>query len=99
VALVLAEYLETIEGPGGTGFRARALALPTRTGLWEGWIEFNPTNGDPTFRSPNETLQPSRISVADWAATRTPRHLADALDRAMTRLGYSVRGYAARKAG
>ena len=91
MALVLAEYLETVGGPKGVGFRARACALPTRGGLWQAWIEFNPTNGDPTFKSPNETLQPTRTSVTDWAATRTPSYLAGALDRALTRLGYPAR--------
>ena len=91
MAFVLAEYGDPVVGPEGEGFRARACALPTRTGLWQGWIEFNPTNGEPTFRSPHETVQPSRISVTDWAVTRTPYHLACALERALGRLGYPSR--------
>ena len=91
MALVLAEYGETVVGPEGSAFRARACALPTRAGLWQGWIEFNPTNGEPTFRSPHETVQPSRTRITAWAATRTPDHLACALGRALGRLGYPAR--------
>jgi hypothetical protein len=87
VAVVLAEYGDTVVGPEGDAFRARACALPTRAGQWQGWIEFNPTNGDPTFRSPHETLQPNRTGVIDWAVSRTPHQLACALDRARGRLG------------
>ena len=91
MAFVLAEYGEPVVGPEGAGFRARACALPTRTGLWHGWIEFNPTNGEPTFKSPRETVQPSSTGVKTWAATRTPYQLAGALDRALARLGYPSR--------
>jgi hypothetical protein len=87
VALVLAEYGEVVVGPEGAGFRARACALPTRAGLWKGWIEFNPTNGDPTFKSPQETMQSSRTGVVNWAVNVTPRELDQALDRALERLG------------
>lgn len=88
VALVLAEYGEAVLS---RGFRARACALPTTKGLWQGWIEFNPTNGEPSFRSPAETVQPSRTLVTDWAVSLTPDHLASALDRALARLGYPTR--------
>ncbi len=88
MAVVLAEYGEPVVGPKGLGFRARACALPTRSGLWQGWIEFNPTNGEPSFRSPHETVQPSRTGVMDWAVSLTPQHLSCALDRALGRLGY-----------
>lgn len=88
MAVVLAEYGEPVVGPKGSGFRARACALPTRGGLWQGWIEFNPTNGEPSFRSPHETLQPTRTSVMAWAVSLTPDHLSCVLDRALGRLGY-----------
>lgn len=86
MALVLAEYGEPVVREG-RGFRARACALPTPKGLWQGWIEFNPTNGEPSFRSPAETVQTSRVDVTDWATTRTADELAAALHRALGRLG------------
>jgi hypothetical protein len=86
VALVLAEFGEPVVGPEGRAFRAKACALPTKTGLWQGWIEFNPTNGAPTFRSPQETTQPSRVGVVNWAGGLTPNYLEAALDRALFRI-------------
>ena len=90
MAHVLAEYGEVVAARAGIAFRARACALPTRSGLWKGWIEFNPTNGDPTFRSPQETMQSSRTGVMNWAINMTPNELDLALDRALGRLGYSL---------
>jgi hypothetical protein len=87
VALVLTEFQDPIKDLSGNGFRARACALPNAKGLWQGWIEFNPTNGDPTFRSPAETMQATRSGVVKWAAGLTADHLMCALDRARVRLG------------
>ena len=86
MALVLTEFREPVVDPGGNEFRAKACALPTSRGLWQGWIEFNPVNGDPTFRSPNETMQPTRSGVVRWAAGLTPDYLVCALDRARQRV-------------
>jgi hypothetical protein len=85
MAVILADFKQPVVGPNGGSFRARACALPTR-GTWQGWIEFNPLNGDPTFRSPRETVQPTRTDVAHWATGLTPHCLAGALDRALDRL-------------
>ena len=86
MALIVADFKEPVVGPDGGTFRARACALSTSRGGWQGWIEFNPINGDPTFRSPRETLQPTRTDVMHWAVGLTPNCLASALDRALGRL-------------
>ena len=87
MALVLNEFREPIVDPNGNGFKAKACALPNAKGLWQGWIEFNPTNGSPTFRSPAETMQATRSGVVKWAASLTTDHLSCALDRARVRIG------------
>lgn len=90
MAVVLAEYTETIVDPRGKRFRARACALPTPKGAWQGWIEFDPIDGAPRFRSPRETEQPTRTDVIEWADRLTSRHLEHALARALGRLGDSI---------
>lgn len=86
MAVIVADFKDPVVGPDGGAFRARACALSTPRGAWQGWIEFNPLNGDPTFRSPRETLQPTRTDVVHWAGGLTPRCLEGALDRALGRL-------------
>lgn len=75
-----------VPGPDGERFKARACALPMPKGTWQGWIEFNPLNGEPTFRSPRETVQPSKHAIVVWADTLTPPALIQALDRALERI-------------
>lgn len=87
MALIIAEYPDPIPGPGGVRFKAKACALSTPRGGWQAWIEFNPLNGDPTFRSPRETEQPTRQALALWADGLSTPALSEALDRALDRLG------------
>ena len=86
MALIVADYKEPVVGPDGVRFRARACGLSRTHGHWQGWIEFNPLNGAPTFRSPYETVQPSSIDLEQWADGLTHRYLEDALSRALGRL-------------
>ena len=86
MAVIVADFKEPVQGPDGVAFRARACGLPRSAGHWQGWIEFNPLNGAPTFRSPYETLQPSSSDLRQWAGDLTPDYLEDALTRALGRL-------------
>ena len=92
MALILADFKEPVTGPDGVGFRAKACALSTPKGTWQGWIEFDPVNGDPTFRSPQETVQPNRTGVTMWAVTLTRPCLMKALDRALLRIARPTSG-------
>lgn len=87
MAVIVAEFSEPVAGRNGLNCRARACALSTPRGAWHGWIEFNPTNGAPSFKSPRETEQPSRHAIAVWADGLTPPALEEALDRALIRIG------------
>lgn len=87
MAVIVAEFPELVAARNGLNCRARACALSTRRGEWHGWIEFNPTNGAPTFKSPRETEQPTRQDIAVWADGLTPPALEEALDRALIRIG------------
>lgn len=86
MAVILADFKEPVVGADGGAFRARACGLPKSTGRWQGWIEFNPVNGAPTFRSPYETEQPSSHELKQWAGDLTPDYLEHALTRALGRL-------------
>jgi hypothetical protein len=85
MAVIVADFKEPVVGPDGVEFRARACGL-SHSGQWRGWIEFNPLNGAPTFRSPYETEQPSSSQLREWAGDLTPGYLEDALTRALGRL-------------
>ena len=86
MAVIVADFKEPVVGPDGVEFRARACGLSKSTGQWRGWIEFNPTNGAPTFRSPYETEQASSNGLREWAGDLTPDYLENALTRALGRL-------------
>lgn len=53
-------------------------------GLWEGWIEFEPTGGGlPVLRTPRETTQPKLSDLQYWAGGLTAVYLEGALERAI----------------
>ncbi len=87
MAVIVAEYKQPVTGPNGVACKAKACALATPKGAWHGWIEFNPLDGAPTFRSPRETEQPSRQAIILWADALTVPRLEASLDRALERLG------------
>jgi hypothetical protein len=86
MAVIVVDYKQPVVSPDGNAFRARACGLNKASGNWQGWIEFNPINGAPTFRSPYETLQPTSSSLKQWAGGLTPNELTDALHRALDRV-------------
>jgi hypothetical protein len=87
VAEVLAEYPTPIQGPNGVSYIARVCGAPADDGLWQGWIEFVPLDGEgPVLRSPRETTQPNRKATEYWATGLTPVYLEGALRRALNPL-------------
>lgn len=91
MAVIVTEYTWPVVGRNGGTFKARACALSTPKGAWQGWIEFNPLDGAPSFKSPRETEQPSRQAIVVWADALTPPALEQALDRALERIGGACR--------
>jgi hypothetical protein len=87
VAEVLAEYPAPIEGGNGVLYIARAVGAEASDGLWQGWIEFVPLDGEgAVLRSPRETTQPNRVDTEYWATGLTPVYLEGALRRALNPL-------------
>jgi hypothetical protein len=51
--------------------------------LWEGWIEFVPTDGGPVLATARETSQGTLEALAYWATGLQPVYLDGALARAI----------------
>ncbi len=80
MAEVLAEFANPITD-SGVAYRAQACAA--RAGnVWEGWIEFVPTDGGPAVRTTRETTQPNLTDAQYWASGLTYVYLEGALRRA-----------------
>jgi hypothetical protein len=82
-AEVLVTFSDTISGPDGSLYLARACGREMADGRWEGWIEFEAIDGTAVLRSGRETTQPNRTDAAYWATGLTPVYLEGALDRAL----------------
>lgn len=83
MAEVLAQFPELLTTTDGAKFVAQACGAPNADGLWEGWIEFLPTDGGPPLRSSRETTQPNKTDAQYWAGGLTAVYLEGALDRAL----------------
>jgi hypothetical protein len=82
-SVVVAEFDETVAGPDGRAFTARACGRARDDGLWEGWIEFLPVGGGAALRTRRETTQPGLDELAYWAGGLSDIYLSGALDRAL----------------
>lgn len=82
MAETLLQFQWTVVAPDGTAYRAKACGSPMPDGMWQGWLEFEPTDGGEVMRSPRETTQPNRTDAEYWASGLTPIYLEGALRRA-----------------
>ena len=86
MAEVFVEFAEPVVAKDGAIYRARACGGEMDNGMWQGWLEFLPTeNGEPV-RSGRETTQPNRQDTEYWATGLTAIYLEGALDRAQNPL-------------
>jgi hypothetical protein len=83
----MAEVLIQIDGPladrTGRTYVARICGARAADNLWDGWIEFTPTDGGDTLRTPRETKQPKRTDLEYWAGGLSMAYLEGALTRAL----------------
>lgn len=86
MAEVFVEFSEPVIAKDGRVFRAHACGNELDSHLWQGWLEFVPTDGGPPIRSGRETTQPNRRDTEYWATGLTPVYLEGALDRALNPL-------------
>ena len=83
--LILEHRSKVIDGE--TTYVARVCGDERTDGTWEGWLEFQPTDGaKPALLTDRETSQPNRAAIEYWAAGLEPLYLEGALARAQGRL-------------
>ena len=69
---------------GGIVYTARVMgARREDDGMWEGWIEFVPSDGTAILRTSRETVQSNLQALRYWATGLEPTYLDGALDRAI----------------
>lgn len=82
MAEVLVSYEQPVRDTGGV-FHARAVGRRANDGMWEGWLEFVPIDGDgEVLVTAAESRQPERGHLEYWATGLTPVYLEGALQRA-----------------
>lgn len=91
----MAEVLVSFEAPVTDhlgSYHARAVGRLAEDGMWEGWLEFEPIDGDgEAIVGSVETTQPEREHLVYWATGLTPIFLEGALSRARAPLTVRVR--------
>jgi hypothetical protein len=82
----MAEVLMSFNAPARDAFgeyRARAIGRAAPDGMWEGWLEFIPLDGNgEVLITSAESRQPEREHLVYWATGLTPVYLEGALARA-----------------
>lgn len=68
---------------GGTTYRVRACGSLLDERRWQGWLEFEPTDGTPALRSGRETTQPNRADTIYWASGLSLVYIEGALNRTL----------------
>jgi hypothetical protein len=83
MALVVRAIREPLVTAGGGLYTARICGRQRNDGGWEGWVEFEPTDGSAVLRTPRETTQPKLTDLEYWAGGLTPVYLEGAFERAI----------------
>ena len=91
----MAEVFVSFDTPIGNElgtFHARVVGRHAEDGMWDGWLEFVPIDGNSdVVVGPVESRQPERHDLAYWASGLTPVFLEGALRRAQRPLNVRVR--------
>ena len=91
----MAEVLCAFDGPvqdAAGNYAARAVGRHADDGMWEGWLEFVPIDGDgEAIVSSVESRQPEHEHLVYWATGLTPVFLEGALARARRPVTVRVR--------
>jgi hypothetical protein len=84
MAEIIVTYGYLLSVADGRAYTARACGRRRDDGLWEGWLEFVPSDGSPVLRSARETTQPNLTDLEYWATGLTAVYLDGALQRTLT---------------
>jgi hypothetical protein len=84
-AVLLYEHPTTVKVVETT-YVVRVCGEESSSGIWEGWLEFHPTEkSKPVLLTGTETTQPNRVTIDYWAMGLGPVYLGGALARALGR--------------
>lgn len=83
MAVTLVQFDEPQVSTDGRVFTVQVRAQQRQGGLWEAWLDFQPSAGGDSVSTTPETEQLSRSDLRYWAAGITRQYLADALERAL----------------
>lgn len=84
MAEVLVEFESTFQGPDDRFYEARACGRERPDGMWEGWLEFTPSDGSSVIETGRETTQPDREHLLYWATGLTTAYIDGAVHRTLT---------------
>lgn len=92
MAEVLRSFDEPIRHASGT-YHSRVVGRLAADGMWEGWLEFVPIEGDGRniVVSAAESRQPERAHLEYWAQGLTPVYVEGSLERALHPVTVRVR--------
>lgn len=79
--MLVREHPSTVVS-GNTTYLARICGEERADGIWEGWIEFQPSGTGPVLTTGRETTQPNRTALEYWADGLEPVYLEGAFARA-----------------
>ena len=83
MSLVVLTYQHPLRTTDGRVYTVRACGRERAGGTWEGWLGFTPVDGvGRELRTGQETTQPNRDAVADWASGLEPIYFEGAFTRA-----------------
>ena len=89
MAIVILNVATPIISESGLIYRARVCGRERDDGLWEGWIEFDCTNGS-VVRSPRATTQPNLTDLEYWATGLSSIYLEGTLKRALAPISHAA---------
>lgn len=72
-----------LRSAGETAYHVRVCGAEMNDGMWQGWLEFEPSEGGKTVRTPRETTQPNKTDTVYWATGLTSVYIEGALQRAL----------------
>ena len=81
------QFSTPLQDDTGRTYIAHACGSEMSDGLWQGWVEFLPTDGGTALATGRETTQPNRTDTEYWATGLTEVYLEGALQRALDRAG------------
>jgi hypothetical protein len=84
---LIQEYSTRVRAEDGTRYIVKAFGDERSDGMWEGWLEFHPTDaGKAIVSTGRETSQPNRGAIDYWASGLEPIYFEGAFARALGRL-------------